>query len=322
MRMSRAHARRLGPAPRDPNPRTCGVREPMQDPRAHTNELPFTPVGGWLAFGAWLLLLAGTIALLVSGAGTESQLLVISGVLMIPVCILGLVGFFIVNPNESRVLVLFGRYRGSVRREGFFWTNPFTAKHKISLRDHNLEGSRLKVNDLLGNPIEISAVVVWRVSDTARARFDVEDYEHYVHVQSEAAVRHLATRYPYDDLELEDAEVTLRGSSDEIAEQLQEELSQRLARAGIEIVEARLNHLAYAQEIASAMLQRQQAKAIIAARRQIVEGAVSMVHMALEQLDEDGTVKLDAEDKASLVGNLLVVLCGQSHAQPVISAGG
>ena len=294
----------------------------MQAPRTHTNELPFTPVGGWPAFGTWLLLLAGTIALLVSGAGSGSPPLVISGVLMIPVCILGLVGFFIVNPNESRVLVLFGRYRGSVRREGFFRTNPFTAKHRISLRDHNLEGSRLKVNDLLGNPIDISAVVVWRVSDTARARFDVEDYEHYVHVQSEAAVRHLATRYPYDDLELEDAEVTLRGSSDEIAEQLQEELSQRLARAGIEIVEARLNHLAYAPEIASAMLQRQQAKAIIAARRQIVEGAVSMVHMALEQLDEDGTVKLDAEDKASLVGNLLVVLCGQSHAQPVISAGG
>lgn len=293
----------------------------MQEPRTHTNELPFAPIGGWPAFGAWLLLLAGTITLLVTGARTESALWVLAGVLMIPVCILGLVGFFVVNPNESRVLVLFGRYRGSVRREGFFWTNPFTAKHKISLRDHNLEGSRLKVNDLLGNPIEISAVVVWRVSDTARARFDVEDYEHYVHVQSEAAVRHLATRYPYDDLELEDAEVTLRGSSDEIAEQLQEELSQRLSRAGVEIVEARLNHLAYAPEIASAMLQRQQAKAIIAARRQIVEGAVSMVHMALEQLDEDGTVKLDGEDKASLVGNLLVVLCGQSHAQPVISAG-
>ena len=235
--------------------------------------------------------------------------------------ILYIVGFFIVNPNMARVMVLFGKYRGTVSENGFWWTNPFTSKRKLSLRAHNLEGGKLKVNDLLGNPVEISAVVVWRVRDTAKASFDVEDYEHYVSVQSEAAVRHLATNYPYDDLDAEGAEITLRGSTVEIAEKLAEELSGRLESAGIEVIEARLNHLAYAQEIASAMLQRQQAKAIIAARRLIVEGAVGMVDMALEQLKSGGTVELDDERKATLVGNLLVVLCGQESAQPVLNTG-
>ena len=236
--------------------------------------------------------------------------------------VLWIVGFYVVNPNMARVLVLFGNYRGTVRTDGFFWTNPFTVKSKLSLRAHNLDGAKLKVNDLLGNPIEISCVVVWRVADTARASFDVEDYEHYVAVQSEAAVRHLATSYPYDDLDAEGAELTLRGSTDQIADRLTVELSGRLENAGIEVLEARLNHLAYAPEIARAMLQRQQAKAILAARRQIVEGAVGMVDMALRELAASEVVELDATRRANLVGNLLVVLCGQDNAQPVIHADG
>ena len=275
------------------------------------------PKSGWaalLALGVQLLLVIITLAVF-------PVPFKVVAVIAIPVLIVCLFGFFIVNPNQSRVLVLFGRYSGSVTSEGFFWVNPFTVKHKISLRAHNLDGSTLKVNDLMGNPVEISAVVVWRVKDTARARFEVEDYSHYVRVQSEAAVRQIATSYPYDDLEAEGAELTLRGSTEEIAEELSKQLSERLGRAGIEVVEARLNHLAYAPEIASAMLQRQQAKAIIAARRQIVEGAVGMVQMALGELSEKDILELDDERKASLVGNLLVVLCGQANAQPVLNAG-
>jgi regulator of protease activity HflC (stomatin/prohibitin superfamily) len=281
-------------------------------------ERVLNPTSGWPVLGAWAL----GVAVAVYGLVQAHMYWKIAPGVMALVLFVCLFGFYIVNPNQSRVLVLFGRYVGSVRREGFFWTNPFTLKHGLSLRAHNLDGSTLKVNDLMGNPVEISAVVVWRVNDTSRARFEVEDYEHYVQVQSDAAVRQIATSYPYDDLHAEGAELTLRGSTDEIAKELTHQLSERLASAGVEVIEARLNHLAYAPEIASAMLQRQQAKAIIAARRQIVEGAVGMVDMALHELNEQHILELDDERKATLVGNLLVILCGQANAQPVLNTGG
>lgn len=278
--------------------------------------------------GLFLLCVLAGFAILISGGRTIEggnkplgAALIVSGLLTLVGTLICLGGFFIVDPNRARVMVLFGRYVGTVRKDGFFWTNPFTSKRKLSLRAHNLDGGQLKVNDLQGNPIEISAVVVWRVLDTARASFDVEDYEEYVQVQSEAALRHMATRYPYDDLDMEGAEITLRGSTDEVADELEKELKGRLGEAGIQVIEARLNHLAYAQEIASAMLQRQQAKAIIAARKQIVEGAVGMVELALDHLSDKDIVELDDERKATLVGNLLVVLCGQENAQPILNTG-
>ncbi|MCC7011651.1 MAG: SPFH domain-containing protein [Planctomycetes bacterium] len=235
---------------------------------------------------------------------------------------LTLSGFFIVEPNLGRALVLFGKYRGTVRMPGFWWTNPFTSKKKISLRAHNLNGKPLKVNDLLGNPIEIALVVVWQVQDSAQALFDVEQFEHFVEVQSESALRLVASRHPYDDGQAHEVQTTLRGSADVVAQELQSELQRRLQLAGVEVLEARLTHLAYAPEIAAAMLQRQQASAIIAARKLIVEGAVGMVEMALEKLSEKQTVVLDDERRATLTGNLLVVLCGQSNAQPVVNTGG
>ncbi|QDV04689.1 SPFH domain / Band 7 family protein [Planctomycetes bacterium Poly30] len=296
--------------------------------RPVSQEKSLDPLGGWPMLGMQALLFLGVIALFALGGGqldhgdrAVGATFMISAVLMLVISLFHLNGFFIVDPNQARVLVLFGRYRGTVRQDGFFWTNPFTSKRKLSLRAHNLDGSKLKVNDLLGNPIEISAVVVWRVQDTARASFDVEDYEEYVHVQSEAALRHMATKYPYDDLQAEGAEITLRGSTDEVAEELEKELTGRLKEAGIEVIEARLNHLAYAQEIASAMLQRQQAGAIIAARALIVEGAVSMVEDALDQLARKNVVTLDEDRKAMLVGNLLVVLCGQESVKPMLNTG-
>jgi regulator of protease activity HflC (stomatin/prohibitin superfamily) len=230
-------------------------------------------------------------------------------------------GYFIVKPNMSRVLVLFGTYRGTVRTEGFHWTNPFTNKGSISLRAHNLSTERIKVNDLLGNPIEIGAVVVWQVRDTAQAKFDVEDYYQYVDLQCETAVRQLAKSHPYDDRMGETEAPSLRTDTEQISEGLTVELQERLDRAGIEVLEARISHLAYAPEIASAMLQRQQADAIIAARRKIVEGAVGMVDDALTQLGDRGVVDLDPERRATLVGNLLVVLCGHATPQPVLNAG-
>lgn len=233
-----------------------------------------------------------------------------------------LFGFFVVNPNMARVLVFFGRYRGTVRNEGFYWVNPFTSKHSISLKAHNLSSETIKVNDMVGNPIEIGAVVVWQVRDTAQARFDVEDYSQYVDVQIETAVRHLAKSHPYDDNAADVDVSSLRGDTVEMADELQAELQDRLDRAGIAVIEARLSHLAYAPEIASAMLQRQQASAIIAARKQIVRGAVDMVDDALTQLNDRDVVELDAERRATLVGNLLVVLCGNSNPQAVINTGG
>ncbi len=229
------------------------------------------------------------------------------------------VGLFMVNPNEGRVLQLFGDYRGTCSTPGLRWANPFYSKRHISLRVRNFESGRLKVNDTDGNPIEIAAVVVWKVVDTAEACFEVDDYENYVKVQSEAAVRNLATRYPYDTHE--DGQRSLRGSTAEVAGDLKREIQERLSKAGVEVIEARISHLAYAPEIAAAMLRRQQAGAIIAARQRIVEGAVGMVDMALERLSRSQLVRLDEERKAAMVSNLLVVLCADREVQPVVNTG-
>nr|WP_294790084.1 SPFH domain-containing protein [uncultured Mucilaginibacter sp.] len=230
-------------------------------------------------------------------------------------------GFVIVNPNESKVLTLFGKYVGTVKEDGFFWVNPFTQKKKVSLKAFNLNGQQLKVNDSVGNPIEIAAVIVWQIKDTANAVFAVENYLQYVNIQSEAAVRHLANSFPYDNIEDENANITLRGGAEQVSLLLEKELNERLDRAGIEVLEARISHLAYAPEIAHTMLQRQQASAIISARRLIVEGAVGMVEMALQKLSEKGIVELDEERKAAMVSNLLVVLCGDKAVNPIINTG-
>jgi regulator of protease activity HflC (stomatin/prohibitin superfamily) len=228
-------------------------------------------------------------------------------------------GLFIVNPNEGVVLQLFGRYAGTVKTEGLKWANPFYYHRKISLRVRNFESAKLKVNDLEGSPIEIACIVVWRVVDTAEAAFEVDDYQNYVHVQSEAALRNLATHHPYDAHDAN--QLSLRGNTAEIAQQLQKEIEDRLAKAGVQVIEARISHMAYAPEIAAAMLRRQQAGAVVAARQRIVEGAVGMVQMALEMLDKNKVVELDEERKAAMVSNLLVVLCGDREAQPVVNTG-
>ncbi len=230
-----------------------------------------------------------------------------------------LFGFFTLQPNVAAALILFGKYKGTVKTTGFSWANPLMLKKKVSLRAHNLAGDTLKVNDQRGNPIEISLVVVWRIIDTARAVFDVEDYQDYIRVQSEAALRHLALSYPYDTFEGDT--LSLRGSVDDVSATLQKEVQDRINRAGIEVEETRISHLAYAPEIAGAMLQRQQAEAIVAARQRIVDGAVGMVDMALAKLEEHNTVKLDEERKATMVSNLLVVLCGDKAAQPIVNTG-
>ena len=231
-------------------------------------------------------------------------------------------GLFIVNPNDAKVTVLFGSYAGTARKSGFFWANPFLVKRKISLRARNLSGQKLKVNDKVGNPIEIATVVVWQIDETFKAAFEVDDYEQYVVIQSEAAVRHLAQSYPYDSFEdIGHEGMTLRASTEQVRKVLEAELQDRLGRAGVKIMEARLSHLAYAPEIAEAMLRRQQASAVVAARTQIVHGAVSMVEMALAQLSEKNIVELDEERKAAMISNLLVVLCSESAASPVINAG-
>lgn len=232
-----------------------------------------------------------------------------------------LVGFSVVEPKESIVFTLFGTYKGTLRESGFYFANPFFTKKKVSLRAHNLNGATIKVNDKMGNPIEIAAVVVWQVEDTAKAIFEVEDYKAYVQIQSEAAVRHLAGICPYDNLEDETAEVTLRGGNEAVTHMLESELTERLSRAGIQVLEARISHLAYAPEIAGAMLQRQQATAVVAARKQIVDGAVGMVEMALDRLTEKDFVTLDEERKAAMVSNLLVVLCSDRSVSPVVNTG-
>jgi len=227
-------------------------------------------------------------------------------------------GFFVIEPNGSKVLLLFGKYVGTVKESGFFWANPFYSKRNVSLRAQTLNGQRLKVNDQVGNPVEIAAVVVWQVVDTYKASFDVENYEDFVAIQSETALRHSASSYPYDG---DEGKISLMRNTAEISEHLQEELNERLARSGVKILEARLSHLAYAQEIAGVMLRKQQAAAVIAARQRIVDGAVSMVQMALEHLEKDKIVDLDEERKAAMVSNLMLVLCSETNVQPVVNTG-
>ena len=234
-----------------------------------------------------------------------------------------LFGFILVNPNTSKVVLLFGKYVGTIKQNGLYWANPFYTKKKISLRASNFDSERLKVNDKLGNPVMISTILVWRVTNTYKAAFDVDNYENFVRVQTDAAVRKLASMYPYDNFadEGHDEDITLRSSVNEVSEALEKELEERLAIAGIEVLEARIGYLAYAQEIASAMLKRQQATAIVAARHKIVQGAVEMVEMALEELNKKEIVELDEERKAALVSNLLVILCGDKEASPVVNTG-
>jgi regulator of protease activity HflC (stomatin/prohibitin superfamily) len=266
-----------------------------------------------------LALLAGAVYLLVQAIRFESLPVLFTAIPSLVVLAFLLVGLFLVNPNEAKVLQLFGKYVGTARVPGLRWANPFLSKRRVSVRVRYFESARLKVNDAEGNPIEIAAVVVWRVVDTAEAVFEVDDYENYVHVQSEAALRNLATSYAYDAHD--EAQKSLRGHTLEVAEHLKREIQERLAKAGVEVLEARISHLAYAPEIAAAMLQRQQAGAIIAARQRIVEGAVGMVEMALEMLSRREIVVLDEERKATMVSNLLVVLCGERGPQPVLNAG-
>ena len=266
-----------------------------------------------------LLLVFGAIALFITAATTRLFFLVVPGILAIPTAILILPGLFSVQPNEGRVLTLFGRYMGTVRDTGLRFANPFARKARVSLRVRNFESEKLKVNDKDGNPVDIAAVVVWKVVDTAEALFHVDNYENFVHVQSESALRHMASHYAYD-AHGED-EVALRSHTGEIAEKLKVEIQDRLTKAGVEVVEARITHLAYAQEIAHAMLQRQQASAVIAARQKIVDGAVGMVEMALEQLERKKIVELDDERRAAMVSNLLVVLCSEHSSSPVLNVG-
>ena len=251
--------------------------------------------------------------------GEFHPLVLIASFVLFIVAIFLIRGFFLISPNEAKVLQLFGDYAGTAKDPGLRWANPFLTRKKLSLRVRNFEGSKLKVNDADGNPIEIAAVVVWRVVETAEAMFEVDDYQNYVRVQSEAALRNAATSYPYDAHE--EHVVSLRGNTAVVAEHLQKEVQHRLQKAGVEVIEARISHLAYAPEIAAAMLQRQQAGAIIAARQRIVEGAVGMVEMALQMLSHRGVVTLDEERKAAMVSNLLVVLCGERGAQPIVNTG-
>jgi regulator of protease activity HflC (stomatin/prohibitin superfamily) len=264
-----------------------------------------------------LLLLDG--AWLVNSIQLHSVWAIITAILAGIVLLIALAGFFTVAPNEGKVLQFFGRYVGTVRDAGPRWANPFYSKRGVSLRVRNFESSKLKVNDLDGNPIEIAAVVVWQVVDTAEALFQVNDYEDFVHIQSESALRAMATSYPYDSHDTGD--LSLRSHGKEISDHLQREIQERLASAGVSVIEARITHLAFAPEIAQAMLQRQQASAIIAARTRIVEGAVTMVEMALDQLQSRGVVHLDEERKAAMVSNLLVVLCGERGTQPIVNTG-
>src|SRR3954465_7585763 len=266
-----------------------------------------------------ILLIGASLYQIVQGAREPSAAMIIGWSLALIAAFLLLTGLFVVNPNEAKVLQFFGRYAGTVRQPGLRWANPLYTKKRISQRIPNFESAHLKVNDNEGNPIEIAAVVVWRVVDTAEAVFEVDDYNNYVKVQSEAALRNLATSYTYDSHD--EAQMSLRGHTTAVAEHLKTEIQDRLTRAGVEVMEARISHLAYAQEIAQAMLQRQQAGAIIAARQRIVEGAVGMVEMALEMLSRRDIVTLDNERKAAMVSNLLVVLCGDKSTQPIVNAG-
>lgn len=275
----------------------------------------------------WVYLLLALVSLGLSiagfaGAGVTDgdALFVMVGIVFCLVFIVLCCGFFNLAPNQAAVLSLFGDYKGTVRQTGILWANPFFSKKKLSLRSRNLNGEKIKVNDQVGNPIEIAAVIVWKIGDTFKASFDVESYESFITIQNESAVRHLANLYPYDFNESGKG-ITLRGNTEEVAQALKNELQERVEKAGVTIEEARISHLAYAPEIAAAMLQRQQASAVIAARQMIVEGAVGMVEMALEKLSEKGVVTLDEERKASMVSNLMVVLCSEKAATPIVNAG-
>jgi regulator of protease activity HflC (stomatin/prohibitin superfamily) len=288
-----------------------------------THEKEVRAVNGWLMLFVLLALYALAAYLLIDAvkAGETAPgfaAKIIGFVVIMIVNGIGMGGFFIVEPNGSKVLLLFGSYKGTVKSPGFHWTNPFMLKRKVSLRVRTLNGERLKVNDLAGNPVEIAAIILWKVNDTYEASFEVDDYEQYVALQSETAVRHNAGTYPYD---AEDDTVSLRRNTEEVSEHLKVELNERLRRAGVEVLEARLSHLAYAPEIAGAMLRRQQAAAIIAARQRIVDGAVGMVEMALRRMESEGVIKLDDERQAAMVSNLMVVLCSEHAAQPVVNAG-
>jgi hypothetical protein len=285
-----------------------------------TQERRVSALSGVLGLTVALILFALAIYVAVQAKTQDRPLLLLTG--MLPLVVLGSLaagGLFTVQPNQGVVLILFGTYVGTVRDSGWWWTNPFNTRKRISLRVRSLNGHTIKVNDHAGNPVEIAAVVVWKVFETAQATFDVENYEEFVPVQSETAVRHLASEYPYDEPDTNG--ISLRGSTDKVSEFLRAELQERLRQAGVEVIEARLSHLAYAPEIAGAMLQRQQASAIIAARQKIVDGAVGMVEMALERLSANRVVELDEERKAAMVSNLLVVLCGERAATPVLNAG-
>jgi uncharacterized membrane protein (Fun14 family) len=279
-------------------------------------------ISGFAILLICIALLGGAAYFFITGSHLEDST---QNSLLGGLCMLGFVflakGLIIVNPNQARVLTFFGKYIGTVKANGLLWVNPFYKSYAISQRSQNLEGSPLKVNDKMGNPIEIAAVIVWQVNDTYRATFEVADYTQYVRIQSEAAVRHLATTCPYDHMEDEHADITLRDGGDQVNALLEKELLERLTPAGIIIKEARISHLAYSPEISGAMLQRQQATAIVAARFKIVEGAVGMVELALQMLSKKGIVQLDEEKKAAMVSNLMVVLCGEKAATPVLNTG-
>ena len=274
------------------------------------------PANGYLMLFVFLILLFGSIIALIAMKNPWFLLIIVMSIFIAP-------GFIMVQPNGSRVFLLFGKYIGTVKKNGFYWVNPFYTKKKISLRASNFDSERLKVNDKLGNPVMISTILVWRVQNTYKAAFDVDNYENFVRVQTDAAVRKLASMYPYDNFADEgvDEDITLRSSVNEVSTALEKEIDERLSIAGIEVLEARIGYLAYAQEIANAMLKRQQATAIVAARHKIVEGAVSMVEMAIDQLSKKEVVHLDEERKAAMVSNLMVVLCGDKDASPVLNTG-
>jgi len=277
-------------------------------------ERTYNPASGYLFLLLLLAILAATIFSFINEA-------FVTGTILIVVFLLTLIGLTVVNPNESCVLVLFGAYKGTIKKNGFFWVNPFFQRRRISLKARNFDSEPIKVNDSNGNPIKIGLVLVWKVENTYKAAFDVDNYDHFVLVQSDAALRKLAGLYPYDNFEGRDSELTLRSGGEEVNDKLEREIRERLNIAGINVIEARINYIAYAEEIAGAMLRRQQAAAVVAARFKIVEGAVSMVEMALEQLSEKKIIDLDEEKKAAMVSNLMVVLCGDKDPNPIINAG-
>ena len=286
-------------------------------------EIPYRSLPG-IPFLLVILAVSGLAAWLfltgVGGGGVEpNSMRLIAGLGIGVVAFFSLIGLYTVQPNQAAVLSLFGKYVGTVKDNGLRWNNPFFSKRKVSLRIRNFESSRLKVNELDGSPIEIAAVIVWQVVDSAEAVFNVDDYESFVHIQSESALRTMATSYPYD--QHEEGQIALRSHPQEISQHLQEQIAERLGKAGVDVIEARISHLAYAPEIAQAMLQRQQANAVIAARTRIVAGAVGMVEMALAELQKNDVVKLDEERKAQMVSNLLVVLCGERGTQPIVNTG-